>query len=108
MIETTLGDVLNDISRFSWKDCVYITTGAIEPSTLCLVINDNDAELGTDDFTPLEAERRNMEEFLSIHDLQSVIQNLQHYTSDASIELKCAAAVYYFKHDAFMPEGHQI
>jgi hypothetical protein len=74
------------------------------PSTPCLVINDNDAELGIDDFTPLEAEKRGMQEFLSIQDLRGVVMNLEHSQIDLSIETQCMAAAYYFKHDAFLPK----
>lgn len=104
MIITTLGDVLREIGSFSWKECVYLKSEEnCTPATPCIVINDNEAELGMDDFTPLEAEKRDMREFLSIQDLRGVLTNLELSQIDSSIETKCAAAEYYFRHDAFMP-----
>jgi hypothetical protein len=104
MIDTNLGQVSNGISRFSWKDCVYIKSGTlVSPSSSCLVIDGDEAELGTDGFTPWEAEKRGMAEFLSIHDLQGVIENLQHHQTDPSADALCVAAVYYFENDAFLP-----
>ena len=38
-----------------------------------------------------------------MHDLQGVIKFLDNSKVDASLEVKCAAAAYYFEHDAFMP-----
>ena len=106
MINTTLGDVLRDIEIFSWNECVYLKIEEqFAPSTPCLVINDNEAELGMDDFTPVEAEKRDMQEFLSIQDLRGVVKNLEHFQTDPAIETKCAAAAYYFKNDAFMPKS---
>jgi len=105
MINTTLGDVLNDIGSFSWNECVYLKSEEkFAPSMPCLVINDNEAELGSDDFTPLEAEKRQLSEFLSIQDLKDIIEYLERDQIDPSIETKCAAAAYYFKNDAFMPK----
>lgn len=105
----SLGEILEDLSRFSWKECVYIQD-TISPSvsTPCLVINDDEAELGSDDFTPIEAEKRGMVEFLSIHDLQGVLRNLEHIEPNSAPEIKCAAAVYYFENDAFMPPGNAV
>lgn len=104
-----LGDVLENLSEFFWKECVYIQEiGSPSVSTPCLVIDDNEAEPGSDGFTPLEAEKRGMVEFLSIHDLQGVLKYLAHYQPDASVETKCAAAAYYFEYDAFMPPSTSV
>ena len=58
MTEIELGKLLNDLDRFSWKECVYIQRDTVVSPTLpCLVIDDNTADLGADGFTPLEVER---------------------------------------------------
>lgn len=100
----SLGEVLEDLDQFSWKECVYIQdTNSPSVSTQCLIIDDNIAELVSDGFTPFEAEKRGMIEFLSIHDLQGVLRNLAHFEPNPTAEIKSAAAVYYFENDAFMP-----
>ncbi|MDX8354533.1 hypothetical protein [Cognatiyoonia sp. IB215182] len=104
MIDTTLGDIMENLDRFSWKDWVFIQIEEkISSSSRCLVIDTNEAELGSDNFTPLAAERLGMKEFLSIQDLQGVLKYLAHYQTNASTAAKCAAATYYFEYDAFMP-----
>lgn len=103
MTMTTLGGVLSDLDGFSWKDWVYIGQANISLSSVCLVTNPDDDELGADDFTPIEAEKNRMEEFLSVQDLRSIVENLKTWRTDASLEQKCAAVLYYSKHDSFMP-----
>lgn len=108
MINTTLGGLLNDLSRFLWKNWVYIEPASgFSPSTPCLVIDTAEADLGSDNFTPLEAEQRSMIEFLSVQDLKDIIENLEYFQIAPPIEVKCAAAAYYFEHDAFMPNAGQ-
>ena len=105
MNNVTLGDVLNDLTKYSWKNWVFVQNeGIVSPATPCLVIDTEQAELGSDDFTPLEAEKRQLSEFLSIQDLKDIIEYLERDQIDPSIETKCAAAAYYFKNDAFMPK----
>lgn len=104
MVEIELGRLLNELDRFSWKECVYIQSDtAISPMLSCLVMDDDIAELGSDDFTPLEVEQRGMIEFLSVQDLKGVIKFLENSKVNASTDVKCAAVAYYFEHDAFMP-----
>jgi hypothetical protein len=106
MNNATLGDVLNDLTQYSWKNWVYVQSeGVISPTTPCLVIDTEQAELGSDDFTPLEAEKHQLSEFLSIQDLKDIVEYLERSQTDPSIETKCAAAAYYFKNDAFMPKS---
>jgi len=63
-MSTDLAAVLNAISDFCWKDWLYIEApNNIRPNSKCLVLNPDIAELGSDDFTPLEAEKLGMDEF---------------------------------------------
>jgi hypothetical protein len=67
------------------------------------VIDTKKADTGSDGFIPLQAEKRGMSELLSIADLEDILEVLARSSPVPSTELKCAAAAYYFKHDAFMP-----
>lgn len=109
MVEIELGRLLDDLDRFSWTEWVYIQADAeISQSLPCLVIDTDAADLGSDGFTPSQVEQRGMIEFLSVQDLKGVIKFLENSKTDASTNLKCAAAAYYFERDAFMPtpSGH--
>jgi len=107
-METTLGEILNDIHLYSWKNWVFVQDEKrISSASSCLVIDTTVSETGSDGFTPLEVEKRQMSEFLSIQDLKDIVEVLEYSNCDATIELKCAAAVYYFENDAFMPENPQ-
>ncbi|WP_298938599.1 hypothetical protein [uncultured Ruegeria sp.] len=104
MIETTLGEVLNDIDHLPWRSWVFVRDAkCISFTSSCLVVDTTDAETGSDGFTPLEVEKRGMVEFVSIQDLKDIIEVLKRSNRDATIEQKCAAAAYYFEYDAFMP-----
>ena len=106
MNKVTLGDVLNDLTQYSWKNWVYVRSeGVVSPAIPCLVIDTEQAELGSDNFTPLEAEKHQLSEFLSIQDLTDIIEYLERDQPDSSIETKCEAVAYYFKNDAFMPKS---
>ncbi|WP_249979060.1 DUF7716 domain-containing protein [Vreelandella olivaria] len=99
-----LGDVLDNLDIYEWRDWVYLdqTKGANLRSS-CIVLNPDEAELSEDGFTPLAVERLSMEEFLSIQDLISVRDNLLVRWPSVGIKEICDAAVYYYENDAFIP-----
>ncbi len=107
VIETTLGEVLSDIDLFPLRNWVFVRDAkCVSSASSCLVVDTTDAETGSDGFTPFEAEKRQMAEFLSIQDLKDVIEVLELSNRDATMELKCSAAAYYFENDAFMPSSN--
>ena len=104
MIITNLSAVLDALGDFSWKDWLYIKEPSkVHPNSECLVLNVDAAEIGSDDFTPLEAEKLGMDEFLSIQDINSVVKNLKSWNSNPSNEQICIAIAHYFEKDAFLP-----
>jgi len=106
MMQITLREVLLRLDKFSWKDWGYVPVStSLSLETECAVLDSDQAELGADDFTPLEAERLGMEEFLSVQDLKSIKDNLLSMKTEASPSDLLSASVYYFEHDAFLPES---
>ncbi|QWK81310.1 DUF7716 domain-containing protein [Ochrobactrum sp. BTU1] len=100
---TDLEKVFRNLAQYSWKEWVYIErTDVRDSKTKCLVLNPDNAELGSDDFTPEPVERLDMVEFLSVQDLVSVKENLLRNRPGATIFDMCDAAVFYFENDAFV------
>lgn len=100
---THLGKIFRSLGQYSWNEWVYIErTDVRDSETKCLVLNPDNAELGSDDFTPEPVERLDMVEFLSVQDLVSVKENLLRQKPEATISDMCNAAVYYFDNDAFI------
>ena len=107
-MRSTLGEVLGGLDKFDWKQWVYILRGdGISAATSCIVLDPDAAELGLDDFTPVEVESAGMEEFLSVHDLMAIQKNLNMWQSEPPLSEKCRASVYYFENDAFMPKTNE-
>ncbi len=99
----TLDEVLAGIDNLAWNDWVYIQdTNDVSLSSKCLVINPDTAELGSDDFTPLEAEQAKLSEFLSIQDIQAIKANLLLSNPKPSQEEFCSATKFYFDNDSFI------
>ncbi len=99
---TNLGDVLRDLGQYSWQEWVYIDRAGVKDVGLkCLVLDPDNTELGSDDFTPEPVEHLNMVEFLSIQDLISVKEGILKKNPMADISDICNAAIFYFENDAF-------
>ncbi|WP_123639914.1 DUF7716 domain-containing protein [Altererythrobacter sp. FM1] len=102
----TLAEVLDNLSSYSWRDWVYLRRNLpITVESECIVLNPDEAELGSDDFTPLQVEQHAMEEFLSIQDIRSVQDHLKKVNPEATRAEFCDAVHYYFENDAFSPHS---
>jgi hypothetical protein len=91
-----LSDLVAKASTLPWNLWVYSESFAnLGPDTQCMVLDADNAELGSDDFTPLEVEACGYQELISMQDLQVIVKN-----TDSSKIIN--AIDYYVKNDAFL------
>ncbi len=100
-----LQEVLETLPNYMWKDEVFIRkSDEVGLQTPCIVLSDLDTvEMDADGFTPLIAKAHDMKEFLSVGDLQDVMENLNASTPNPHIEAFFEAVLYYYIYDAFGP-----
>ncbi|MEM7719998.1 MAG: hypothetical protein AAF222_12420 [Pseudomonadota bacterium] len=100
--ETTFGELLAKLDGYSWTHFVYMSDPrSPDLDSACIIVDSDEAELGTDNFTPLIAEQLGLLEFLSIHDLQSVREYLGNLGIKDDRRKELFACRYYFERDAY-------
>ena len=91
-----LSDLVAKASTLPWNLWVYSEPfTSLSLDTQCLVLDADNADLGSDDFTPLEVEKCGYQELISMQDLQVIVKNTESSKIINSID-------YYVKNDAFL------
>lgn len=104
----TMEEVIANISDYSWKNWVYCKRDKnINSKTECIVIDPDEADLGSDNFTPSIAEELGMDEFLCVQDISAAVEGLRMWMPNASQDHTTMAVVYYFENDAFLTEDNK-
>ena len=103
-----LQEILETLPTFTWQDEVFIhKSEEVCLQSPCIVFNDLDTvEMDADSFTPLLAKAHDMKDFLSVADLQDVMENLNASTPNPNIDEVFEAALYYYGNDAFGPHKY--
>ena len=71
--KNTFGNILSNVDPHSYKLSLFLAEPeSLSKETFCIIVDTEEAELGSDDFTPLIAEQLNMSEFLSVHEIRMV------------------------------------
>lgn len=71
--KNTFGNILSNVDPHSYKLSLFLAEPeSLSKETFCIIVDTEEAELDSDDFTPLIAEQLNMSEFLSVHEIRMV------------------------------------
>lgn len=93
-----LKDLIAEADGLEWNLWVYSEPySSLTPETQCIAIDADNAELGTDDFTPLEIQKCGFQELISMQDLQAVLKNTNNQMAVKAID-------YYVKNDAYLTQ----
>lgn len=85
MKEMNLETLIMNVSSLNWKYWVYCEPyEKLALDLNCVVLNVDECELGSDDFTPLIVENYGFCELISIQDLQGLIKNTNSSENDVS------------------------
>jgi hypothetical protein len=99
-----LDEILAKIENLDWRLQVYVRrSNRVELTSECILIDVDDAELGSDGFTPKEAEDAGMDEFLAVNDIAGVKNHLLRSGAETQNPALLRACVYYFENDAYPP-----
>lgn len=99
---TKFGNILSNIDSYSYKLWLFLAEPAtLSKDTVCIIVDTEKAELGSDDFTPLIAEQLNMPEFLSVHDILMVKGYIENVGLETNEDNMVFATKYYFERDAY-------
>lgn len=100
--QMSFAELLARLEEFSWKGCVYLSDPkSLKLETICIIVDDNEEELGSDGFTPLVAELLGMCEFLSIQDILMVREYLGNLGIKSDEHKETYASKYYFERDSY-------
>ena len=103
MIEATLSKLIENAGQQSWKLWIYVEPySKISGELRCITVDVDNAELGSDGFTPQVVQDKGMIEFISMQDLQGILK----YLSESSVSDESTAIehIYYFlEHDSYLP-----
>ena len=97
VFEGRLSNLIAEAKELEWNLWVYSEpSDSLNSDTQCVAIDADNADLGSDGFTPLEVENRGFQELISVQDLQAVLKN-------SSAKMAVKAIDYYVKNDAYLP-----
>ena len=100
----TLEKMIRKALLLNWKLWVYIEPhNKLIPDLKVLILDVDNEELGSDNFTPSVVEEQGYIELLSIHDIQGILLNMN-YNSETDINKVLKYITYYIKHDAYLTE----
>lgn len=94
---------ISQIDKFEWNLWVYTEPfSELTEGTKCLVIDVDNADLGADGFTPLEAEQLGYNELISVQDIRGVFENLKKRGITLTQENVISAIKYFIDNDAYI------
>lgn len=101
--EGALKEVILELDKLSWKYWVYSESyEEFNGEIKCLVLDVDNVDLGSDNFIPLEAEKRSYRELISVQDLQSVVENARLVLKNNQEEYLIRAVEFYIENDAYL------
>lgn len=104
-IKTTIEELLEKLEQHDWRHWVYVAEPKdISINAVCFVIDTNNTDLEKDDFTPSIAAQNEMQEFLSVADIQNVRAYLANVGVSGNPETELFAIRHYFQWDAYPSE----
>ena len=95
----TLGAVLGDPDAFDWRETLYVPPRPWTVETEVLVLPTDD--LPADDPIHPEARARGMDELLTMHEVQAIVESLKWEKWDTGIERRLVAFEFYLENDNF-------
>ena len=100
----SLHDVIKEAMKLDWKLWVYYNPKEeLRQNTRVMLLDIDNEKFGNDDIIPLIAEKNGFEEFLSVHDIQGILINME-CDPDTNIEKALRHIIYYFENDAYYIE----
>jgi hypothetical protein len=91
-MKTTLQQIISDIETLEWKHLLFVSEGELSLDTMVAVLEDDG----------VSEEFDGMYLYLSVQDVQSVIENLRAQKNSPSTEQALQAIKHYHANDAFI------
>ena len=91
-MKATLQQIISEIETMKWDHLLFVSESELSLATLAAVIEDDG----------VSEEFDGMHYYLSVHDVQSVIENLCAQITNPNTEQALEAIKYYHENDAFI------